>query len=162
MADLTLHDSATYVHGVPYDYYRELRDHDPVSHHDHPGYENGYWAVTRHADVQRVSRDSETFHNAPNPFLMDESAQQGDEAGSRELLISLDAPEHVKMRKLDQPRVHAPPGRRPHASASRTAPTRSWGRSRAATRAIWWRTSRSGCRSTSSPTWSGCPRTTGA
>ncbi|HZP29775.1 MAG TPA: cytochrome P450 [Acidimicrobiia bacterium] len=100
MAEPCLHDAATYAHGVPYDLYRELRDHDPVSHHDHPGYPNGYWAVTRHADVQRVSRDSDTFHNAPNPFLMDETAQQGDEAGSRELLISLDAPEHVKMRKL--------------------------------------------------------------
>jgi cholest-4-en-3-one 26-monooxygenase len=94
-----LHEAATYAHGVPYDYYRELRDHDPVSHHDHPGYPNGYWAVTRHEEVQRVSRDSETFHNAPNPFLMEEG-QTVDEGGSQELLISLDAPEHVKMRKL--------------------------------------------------------------
>jgi cholest-4-en-3-one 26-monooxygenase len=100
MVEISLHDPATYTHGVPYDYYRELRDHNRVSHHDHPGYENGYWAVTRHEDVQRVSRDSDTFHNAPNPFLMDQTAQQGDEAGSQELLISLDAPEHVKMRKL--------------------------------------------------------------
>ena len=92
MLEPSLHDPATYTHGVPYDYYRELRDHDPVSHHDHPGYENGYWAVTRHADVQRVSRDSDTFHNAPNPFLMDDTAQQDDEAGSQELLISLTRP----------------------------------------------------------------------
>jgi cholest-4-en-3-one 26-monooxygenase len=100
MAKPSLHDAATYTHGVPYHYYRELRDADPVSHHDHPGYPGGYWAVTRHEDVQRVSRDSDTFHNAPNPFLMDQTNQQGDEEGSRELLISLDAPEHVKMRKL--------------------------------------------------------------
>ena len=66
---LVLHDPATYAHGFPYDVFRELRDHDPVSHHDHPGWERGYWAVTRHADVQRVSRDWNGFHNAPNPFL---------------------------------------------------------------------------------------------
>ena len=27
-----LHDPATYAHGFPYDVFRELRDHDPVSH----------------------------------------------------------------------------------------------------------------------------------
>ena len=55
-----LHDPETYAHGFPYDVFRDLRDHDPVSHHDHPLWERGYWAVTRHADVQRVSRDSAT------------------------------------------------------------------------------------------------------
>ena len=66
-----LHDPATYAQGFPYEVFRELRDHDPVSHHDHPAWERGYWAVTRHADVQRVSRDWNGFQNAPNPFLPD-------------------------------------------------------------------------------------------
>ncbi len=100
MAAPSLHHPATYAHGVPYDYYRELRADDPVSHHDHASYERGYWAVARHADVQRVSRDSETFHNAPNPFLMEEGQGQPDDGGANDLLISLDSPEHVKMRKL--------------------------------------------------------------
>ena len=62
---LVLHDPATYAHGFPYDEFRALRDEEPVSHHDHPGWERGYWAVTRHADVQRVSRDWTAFRNAP-------------------------------------------------------------------------------------------------
>ena len=96
-----LHDPATYQRGVPYDYYRWLRDNDPVSHQDHPNMANGYWAVTRHEDVQRVSRDSATFHNAPDPFLDDGTMAPGDAAGSNtELLISKDAPEHIKLRKL--------------------------------------------------------------
>ena len=66
---LVLHDPATYAHGFPYDAFQALRDEDPVSHHDHPGWERGYWAVTRHADVQRVSRDWTAFRNAPHPFL---------------------------------------------------------------------------------------------
>jgi cholest-4-en-3-one 26-monooxygenase len=95
-----LHDPRTYDHGVPYEYYRWLRDNDPVSHHDHPAYPGGYWAVTRHEDVQRVSRDSAVFHNAPDPFL-DDGTMGGDEGGgSSELLISKDAPEHIKLRKL--------------------------------------------------------------
>ena len=76
-----LHDPRTYAHGFPYEVFRDLRDHDPVSHQGAPGSgSDGYWAVTRHADVQRVSRDWNGFHNAPNPFLpgdgelVDESA----------------------------------------------------------------------------------------
>jgi cholest-4-en-3-one 26-monooxygenase len=94
-----LHDPATYARGFPYEVFRELRDADPVSHHDHPAWEHGYWAVTRHADVQRVSRDWNGFRNAPNPFLPDRD-DIGDDAGSSLLMISLDPPEHTKLRKL--------------------------------------------------------------
>ncbi len=96
-----LHDPHTYDGGVPYEYYRWLRDEDPVSHHDHPNYPGGYWAVTRYEDVQRVSRDSATFHNAPDPFLDDGNMSPGaDTGGNTELLISKDAPDHIKLRKL--------------------------------------------------------------
>jgi cholest-4-en-3-one 26-monooxygenase len=94
-----LHDPATYARGFPYEVFRDLRDTDPVTHHDHPAWERGYWAVTRHADVQRVSRDWNGFQNAPNPFLPDR-ADYGDDAGSSLLMISLDPPEHTKLRKL--------------------------------------------------------------
>jgi len=94
-----LHDPATYARGFPYEVFRELRDANPVSHHDHPGWPDGYWAVSRHADVQRVSRDWNGFENAPNPFLPD-SADVGDQSGSSLLMISLDPPEHTKVRKL--------------------------------------------------------------
>jgi cholest-4-en-3-one 26-monooxygenase len=93
-----LHDPATYDRGFPYEYFRELRDTDPVSHQPHPRWERGYWAVARHDDVQRVSRDSTTFHNAPHPFL--EVAADDDQSGTSELLISFDPPEHTKLRKL--------------------------------------------------------------
>jgi cholest-4-en-3-one 26-monooxygenase len=94
-----LYQPATYARGFPYEVFRNLRDTDPVSHHDHPAWEHGYWAVTRHADVQRVSRDWNGFQNAPNPFLPDR-ADFGDEAGASLLMISLDPPEHTKLRKL--------------------------------------------------------------
>jgi cholest-4-en-3-one 26-monooxygenase len=94
-----LHRPATYAHGFPYEVFRELRDHDPVSHHEHPLWEGGYWVVARHADVQRVSRDWNSFHNAPHPFLPAD-ADLVDEGGSSLLMISLDPPEHTKLRKL--------------------------------------------------------------
>jgi cholest-4-en-3-one 26-monooxygenase len=96
-----LHDPRTYDHGVPYEYYRWLRDNDPVAHLDHPNYPHGYWAVTRYEDVQRVSRDAATFRNAPDPFLDDGTMAPGaDGGGNTELMISKDAPDHIKLRKL--------------------------------------------------------------
>ena len=96
--DLVLHDPTTYAHGFPHEYFRELRATQPVSHREHPRWERGYWALARHADVQHVSRDSTTFHNAPHPFL--EAQADDDQSATGALLISLDDPEHVKLRKL--------------------------------------------------------------
>jgi cytochrome P450 len=98
LTDLVLHDPATYAGGFPYDGFRELRDHDPVSHRDHPVWPQGYWVLSRYADVQRVSRDSTTFHNAPHPFL--EQGADSEDSGTSALLISMDGSDHIKMRKL--------------------------------------------------------------
>ncbi len=94
---LALHDPGTFTRGAPYDEFRRLRDEDPVSLHAHPVLDQ-YWVVARHADVLRVSRDSETFSNAPHP--MPEIPDDHDDGGLSELLISKDPPEHTKLRKL--------------------------------------------------------------
>jgi cholest-4-en-3-one 26-monooxygenase len=98
LADVALHEPTTYDQGFPHDLFRSLRAERPVSRHEHPRWEGGYWAIVRHEDVQRVSRDSATFRNAPHPFL--EAEVGPDQSGTSELLISLDAPDHSKMRKL--------------------------------------------------------------
>jgi cytochrome P450 len=96
--DLVLHDPATYTHGFPYEHFRRLRHEAPVSHHEHPVWERGYWAVARHADVVRVSRDSATFRNSPHPMI--DVTEDDAAAGLAELLISKDPPEHSRLRKL--------------------------------------------------------------
>ena len=95
---MEIHLPATYAAGFPHAYFRDLRDRDPVSHRDHPAWERGYWVLSRHADVQRVSRDAATFRNAPHPFL--EQGADDDQSGTSGLLISLDGADHIKMRKL--------------------------------------------------------------
>lgn len=94
---LDLQDPATYSAGVPHEHFNALRAEHPVFRHPHPAWPDGFWALTRHGDVQRVSRDAATFRNAPNPFLEETG---GDTSGSELLLISLDPPDHTKMRKL--------------------------------------------------------------
>ncbi len=101
MDDLDLYNPATFAGGFPYETFRSLRDDNPVFHLPHPQVPSGLWHLTRHADVNRVSRDSATFSNQPNPF-MPQHDQGGtvDDGSTSLLLISLDAPDHTKMRKL--------------------------------------------------------------
>ena len=95
-----LHLPETYAHGVPYEYYRWLRDNDPIACIDHPRYPGEkLWVVTRYEDVQRVSRDASSFRNAPDPFV-DDGLNDPSSGGSDQLMISLDAPDHIKLRKL--------------------------------------------------------------
>ena len=93
-----LHDPALYDHGYPHDLFRRLRDCDPVSRREHPGYQGGYWAVTRHADVRAVSRDSGTWSNAPNPFV--ETRPGRPETPDTSSLLDLDGEDHTLMRRL--------------------------------------------------------------
>jgi cytochrome P450 len=81
-----------------------LRAERPVSWHPpvqdalmHDPEDHGYWAVTRHADVVAVSRDSETylsgkgvlFENIPEELL--EASQS---------FLAMDAPRHTLIRKV--------------------------------------------------------------
>jgi cytochrome P450 len=42
----------------------------------------GYWAVTRHADIRRVHRDSKTFSAATGTFLFDNMSQEDEYAAA--------------------------------------------------------------------------------
>ena len=99
MESLELWNPATYKNGFPHDYFRHKRDTEPVFWCEHPVW-GGFWNVARHADVQRVSRDSDCFKNQPNPFLAGDSAPAVDDGSNSQFLISLDPPDHTKMRKL--------------------------------------------------------------
>lgn len=94
---LDLLSPASFAAGFPYEHFRARRDETPVFHLEHPHWPEGFWNVTRHADVQRVSRDT-GFSNQPTPFLSDRPVDHTDPTS--QLLISLDPPDHTKLRKL--------------------------------------------------------------
>ncbi|KMO95864.1 cytochrome P450 [Streptomyces roseus] len=59
-------DPRIYGAGIPYESYRQLRDHHPVARQEEPEIAGwpagpGFLAVTRHADVVRVLRDHATY-----------------------------------------------------------------------------------------------------
>ena len=69
--DIDVYDPDNYTHGIPHEQFRWLRDNAPVHWHEHPeGY--GYWVLSRHEDVIRVSRDHQTFSAQRGFVLVDD------------------------------------------------------------------------------------------
>ncbi|KUI04806.1 cytochrome P450 [Mycobacterium sp. IS-3022] len=78
-----------------YDTYRRLRNESPV-------YYNAkwdFWALTRYADVAPATKDHETFSSAKGATL-DMVKAHDDAIPVPKVIISMDPPEHEKMRKL--------------------------------------------------------------
>ena len=100
-------DPDLYVHRVPVDEFAELRRTAPVWWNPQPrgasGFDDeGYWVVTKHADVLEVSRDSEVYSSQektaiirPAELLTEESL-----AMQRLIMLNLDPPLHTKVRQI--------------------------------------------------------------
>ena len=82
------------VHEDPYPIYRRLRTEAPVYRND----ELGFWALSRHADVQAAFRDIDTYSNSYGVSL-DPSAFSPD-AHRTMSFLALDPPRHTRMRSL--------------------------------------------------------------
>jgi cholest-4-en-3-one 26-monooxygenase len=83
--DLTSPD--TFVTGVPYDLFAQLRRDAPVARTC--GLDGqSFWSVTRYEDVVRISRDPKTFSSNPQP------------SAENPVLINMDPPAHTRYRQL--------------------------------------------------------------
>lgn len=96
-ADIFSHD--TYVRCVPHAAFERMRREHPVSWVEE-GDGTGFWAVTRHADVETVSRDYGRF-TASRGIRVEQMAPDALEA--RRTMMEFDPPEHARLRRLVQP-----------------------------------------------------------
>jgi cytochrome P450 len=96
-ADLASHD--TFVRSVPHATFARLRREDPVSWVEE-GDGQGFWALTKHADVSMVSRDHRRFTAARGIRIEQMSP---DELEARRTMMEFDPPEHARLRRLVQP-----------------------------------------------------------
>lgn len=87
-------DPDTFVVDVPFDALTRLRTQSPVHPVALPGLPRA-WLLTRHADVRRVSRDTETFSSTTGNTLV-QVEMNHDSA----MLPGIDPPRHVRVRKL--------------------------------------------------------------
>lgn len=103
---------ATYAAGVPHGEFARRRRDAPVSWVDEPllirhsaagqisQRGSGYWAVTTHAAVLAASRRTEDFSSAAKGAFIVDPRTPADLRQTRQLLISMDEPQHVLIRKL--------------------------------------------------------------
>lgn len=95
--DIDIANPDAYVNGVPHDQFAFLRKHAPVFRHrevDGPG----FWAITRHADIARISRDPATFSQSPALFI--EDLPPGNLRDHPDVMINMDPPRHTRYRAL--------------------------------------------------------------
>ena len=101
MADLKIdvYDPEQYAAAVPHEKFRRLRADAPVYKHDDPGQPDGYWALTRHADVVYVSRNPELFSSYEKTAMIDEFVQEAIDQ-QRLMMLNQDPPQHTRTRSL--------------------------------------------------------------
>lgn len=95
---MDLLDLAHYRSGPPHHLFAQLRAEDPV--HWHPEKDGpGFWAVTRYADVVRVSRDAATFSSWRGGTMIPDAPDE-QLAVLRMMMLNIDPPQHTKLRLL--------------------------------------------------------------
>ncbi|MFD4546524.1 cytochrome P450 [Streptomyces sp. NPDC058466] len=97
-------DPRRYADGVPHAAYRVLRDHHPVAWQREPevlGWPAGpgFWAVTRHADVVRVLKDSATYSSYLGATQI-RDPDPSDLPFIRRMMLNQDPPGHGRLRRL--------------------------------------------------------------
>ncbi|MDQ0939793.1 cytochrome P450 [Streptomyces sp. V1I1] len=97
-------DPRIYAAGLPHEAFRELRDGHPVSWQQE--YEvlgwpagPGFWAVTRHADVVRVLKDSGTYSSHLGATQI-RDPDPADLPFIRRMMLNQDPPDHGRLRRL--------------------------------------------------------------
>ncbi|MGW7380055.1 cytochrome P450 [Streptomyces sp. NPDC054794] len=94
---------------VPFPEFAELRRTEPVrwipQPHGLAGFaDDGYWAVTRHADVKYVSTHPEIFSSCLNTAIIrfGEHIERDAIDAQRLILLNMDPPEHTRVRQIVQ------------------------------------------------------------
>lgn len=97
---INLADPDNYVGGVPFEWLRELRENQPVFWQEDPNFEaGGYWAITKHKDVDFISKNPLVFSSSERTCMLSDMAPEQIEL-QRMILINMDPPDHIKHRRI--------------------------------------------------------------
>jgi len=92
-------------HGPPHDIWTQLRAESPV-HWCEPNGVEPFWAITKHADVCKISTRPDLFVNGPGITVLtareNEALEQSQLAAMR-MVIMMDPPEHRSVRNVAAP-----------------------------------------------------------
>ena len=97
LADVDLLEDA-WAEAVPHEAFALLRREAPVYRHPEPD-GPGFWALTRHADVVAVSRDTATFSSERGGTFIDDQTEES-LASLRLTILNMDPPKHNRYRRI--------------------------------------------------------------
>ena len=98
LANVDVASPKVYAQGVPHEALAALRTHDPVHWHPWPGTRDGFWLLSRHADVVAVGKEPRLFSSQVGHIALED--READALAARQSLIETDPPEHTRLRKL--------------------------------------------------------------
>ena len=98
----------TFIDGQPFDTFKRLRKEAPIYWHEESlDFEPGFWALTKHEDIIKVSKDPLTFSSAVGGHLMTmgdpEVVDPSAVAAIIGNMIGMDPPDHQIYRKMVAP-----------------------------------------------------------
>jgi len=102
LSDINLLDRDRFTTGVPHEWFTYLRREAPVYFHPEPD-GPGFWVITKHADVVAVGRDGVTFSSDQKRggvVMLEGRAEDYQFEQGGNLMLTMDAPEHTRYRKL--------------------------------------------------------------
>jgi cytochrome P450 len=88
----------TFAAGHPWEQYAWLREHAPVYRHPDPAGPD-FWALTRYEDIRTVSRQPLLFSSYAKGVMVEEADEMA-LAGQRQMMLSMDPPQHERFRRL--------------------------------------------------------------
>ena len=88
-----------YDGGHPRDAYTYLRNQEPVSWQSNPTQSEGFWAITRHKDLDFVSKNPQLFSSEEKSCILNEQDEER-LVFLRMQMINMDPPKHLKYRRL--------------------------------------------------------------
>ena len=101
LSDINLLDRDKFTQGVPHEWFTYLRANAPVYKHPEPD-GPGFWVITKYDDVVAVGRDGATYSSDQKRggvVVLEEQPDMNFEQGGN-LMLTMDAPEHTRYRKL--------------------------------------------------------------
>lgn len=95
--EIDVYNPDNYTDGIPHQQFAWLRANAPLYWQEHPaGY--GYWVLSKHSDVQQVSRDHKTYSAEQGFVLVDDMPEDLLEM-TRNQLLGMDPPRHGPLRR---------------------------------------------------------------
>ncbi|WP_101759360.1 cytochrome P450 [Oceanicoccus sp. KOV_DT_Chl] len=96
---IDLVDPDIYREGVPNHFLKELRAEAPLAWYDDKSTGVGFWAVTKHEDLDYISKHPLIFSSAEKTCLMREMNEEA-VAMQRLMMINMDPPDHLQNRRI--------------------------------------------------------------